>query len=344
MEEKQQRALDALMKYMVGVRRSPRDLLSALVHSLIDANYAPLFSTDDICQAVASTASPPHSRQASPRGLSRQATMETLALRSSTPGLSSSRRPSLKPAATKELKELLSSGRPSLTRQGSAESVSAARTQLTRKDTVESVSAGAESAWNKVRVSMASVKAFEQINEERPGSAALVGEQGDRAIIKRTKEALKVLVLRSGLNFEDVLGQMLWRHRNSEPLQESHHKSCVENPRWVIAGQDVGEEFIEKCKTVFRILAKPEGGRMKLPQWKKVMEMIQSNPVLKTRVRRSDCDRLWHGETRSLAENSLGMKDFMGLLLKTAETIEVHPMMVFFTVSAYARSLGEDEK
>merc|ERR1712003_124811 len=108
--------------------------------------------------------------------------METLALRSSTPGLFSSRRPSLKGVA--------SFNSPSLTREVSAPSVSAARAQLTRKDTVESVSASAESAWNKVRVSIASVKAFEQIAEEKGSAsqslplAALTGEQEERKIIK----------------------------------------------------------------------------------------------------------------------------------------------------------------
>jgi len=320
--------LEALLKHMVGLRRNPRDLLGALVNNVIDTEGRPLFSFDSILQAcsqVSSQASPAPSRQSTPRKLVRKDSkvLDSDSLRDSKESASASRPLLARRNTIDDRMDSVSASRPSLARRGSAESLSTPTTSTCTNGFAEDLRAA---------------------NATQLGSTALnlIGEQADRAIIKRTMQALRLMVSNTGLSFDDVVGQLLWRHRNAEPLQQSHHKNVVENPKWIVAGQDVGDEFIEGCKTVFRVLAKAEGGRMKLGQWKKVMEIIQANPVLNLRVRRSDAVRLYYGETRSISENSLGLKDFMCLLLKTAETIEVHPMMVFFSVSAHASRLQQD--
>ncbi|CAE8595065.1 unnamed protein product [Polarella glacialis] len=140
----------------------------------------------------------------------------------------------------------------------------------------------------------------------------------------------------------DILGQLLWKQRRSEPLQSGALKATVENPAWVDLesnGANVG-----LTEEVFRALTAADGGRMSRVQWLGVVRMVQRNPLLRQRVRHGDADRLFHSITSRSKEKdedrrTVSLDQFMTLLLMLVETTATHPWMIFLAVGCHAEHL-----
>ncbi|CAE8717754.1 unnamed protein product [Polarella glacialis] len=156
------------------------------------------------------------------------------------------------------------------------------------------------------------------------------------------KPILKSLAHTSGMSLGDILGQLLWKQRRSEPLQSGALKATVENPAWVDLesnGANVG-----LTEEVFRALTAADGGRMSRVQWLGVVRMVQRNPLLRQRVRHGDADRLFHSITSRSKEKdedrrTVSLDQFMTLLLMLVETTATHPWMIFLAVGCHAEHL-----
>jgi len=135
--------------------------------------------------------------------------------------------------------------------------------------------------------------------------------------------------------FSQLVGQILWRHRACDALQ-SGYKSVVENIQWITLAPGAQEDMIDRCNVVFRVLSGSATGHMKLTQWRKVMELLASNPDLRPRVRRCDAVRACYG---AHSENGLSRKQFKLMLSKTADLMSVHPIVLFTELASHAEEL-----
>jgi len=137
----------------------------------------------------------------------------------------------------------------------------------------------------------------------------------------------------------DIVGQILWRHRKTEALQERRFKKIAENIEWAVADQlNDSPKLIEAVDGVFRKMTAADGGRMSTVVWRKVAKIIQANPVLNSRLRRTDADRLYYAETHNRGEaNSGGItrREFKSLLVQLAFCMGVPPYMVLLAVGAH---------
>lgn len=143
--------------------------------------------------------------------------------------------------------------------------------------------------------------------------------------------------------FSYLVGQILWRQRTAGPLQ-SRDPSVVENMRWVTAAPGVGENMVDQCNAVFRILSGSNTGHMKVSQWRKVMELIATNPELRPRARRCDAVRACYGDAHVHSEIGLSRKNFKLMLIKTADLMAVHPVVLFKELASHADSLEASQK
>lgn len=144
--------------------------------------------------------------------------------------------------------------------------------------------------------------------------------------------------------FSYLVGQILWRQRTAEALQCGHHTSTVENLQWIALSPGAKDDMIDQCNVVFRVLSGSDGGIMKLSQWRKVVELIAMNPELRLRVRRVDAIRACYGDAVGHAENGLSRKNFKLMLLKTADLIGVHPVVIFRELASHAEELEASQK
>jgi len=147
-------------------------------------------------------------------------------------------------------------------------------------------------------------------------------------------QVLNVLVEYSGMTMSDILGQVLFRHRRTEPLQLSQHRATAEDTSWIDGFEDIRE--------VYRSCTRKDHGRMRRSQWLKIVQLIQRNPVLRTKVRQSDADRLFYSmTTRNKDPNrTINVNEFLQLLLMLVETCGLHPWMIFFSVGSHAEHLA----
>uniref|UniRef100_A0A7S4RMS0 EF-hand domain-containing protein n=1 Tax=Alexandrium monilatum TaxID=311494 RepID=A0A7S4RMS0_9DINO len=147
---------------------------------------------------------------------------------------------------------------------------------------------------------------------------------------------LRALVEQCGASLGDVLGQILFRHRRAEPLQGSMHRATTEDASWIDGHDDLRE--------VYRACTRKDHGRMRRSQWLKIVQLIQRNPVLRTKVRHADADRLFYSiTTRNKDPNrTISINEFMQLLLMLIETSGLHPWMIFFSVGAHAKQLAAE--
>lgn len=137
--------------------------------------------------------------------------------------------------------------------------------------------------------------------------------------------------------FSYLTGQVLWRHRTSRQL-DSRHTSAVEHLRWIMQTPGVEEDMLDQCNVVFQVLSSG-ASHMKLSQWRKVMEIISVNPELRTRVRRCDAVRFCYGEALGLSESGLSRKKFKLMLMKTADLLGVHPVVLFKQLASHTEDL-----
>jgi hypothetical protein len=142
--------------------------------------------------------------------------------------------------------------------------------------------------------------------------------------------------------FSSLVGQIMWRHRTAECMQQ--HTAVFENLRWISLTPGVEEDMMDRCNSIFRLFSGAESKRMRLTQWRKVMEIIASNPDLRPRVRRCDAVRACYGDALSHTENGLSRKQFKLMLMKTADLMGVHPIVLFQELASKAASLEEAQK
>jgi len=142
--------------------------------------------------------------------------------------------------------------------------------------------------------------------------------------------------------FSNLVGQVIWRHRGAESLQP--HSAVIENVRWITLVPGVEENMMDHCNAVFRIFSGGDAGRMKLRQWRRVVEVIASNPSLRPRVRRCDAVRACYGDAHSHTEGGLNRKQFKLMLMKTADLMGVHPIVLFHELASKAASLEAAQK
>lgn len=144
--------------------------------------------------------------------------------------------------------------------------------------------------------------------------------------------------------FSYLVGQILWRHRAADSLKSGRHASAVENLRWITSAPGVKDDMIDRCNLVFRVLSGSKSGCMPLSQWRKVIELIANDPELRLRVRRVDAIRACYGDAVGHAENGLSRKNFKLMLLKTADLIGVHPVLIFQELASHADELEASQK
>jgi len=156
-------------------------------------------------------------------------------------------------------------------------------------------------------------------------------DRGGPASLESVLEVLRLLETQSAIPFTDLLGQILWRHRRSGPLQNPPHRTVAENVSW--AAGDLGP-----VEEVFRAFTLREKGRMRRSEWIQVVQFVQRNPVLRQRVRHCEADRLFYSAcSRNRDENrTICLSEFLELLLMLVETSGVHPWMVFSAVGCHA--------
>lgn len=142
--------------------------------------------------------------------------------------------------------------------------------------------------------------------------------------------------------FSYLVGQTLWRHRAADAL--SAHKSAVENLHWITAVPGIKEDMIDNCNAVFEFLSGSRSNRMKVTQWRRVMELIALNPELRQRVRRCDAVRACYGDALGQAEAGMSRRSFKLMLVKTADLMNVHPVVLFQELASRACDLGSPQK
>jgi hypothetical protein len=141
--------------------------------------------------------------------------------------------------------------------------------------------------------------------------------------------------------FSYLVGQILWRNRTTDVLQP--HMATVENLRWIATTPGAKDDMMDEVNLVFKIL----GGSatlMPLPQWRKVIELIATNPEMRLRVRRVDAVRACYGDAIGHAENGLSRKSFKIMLMKTADLLGVHPFVLFEELASHAEELAAARK
>lgn len=150
---------------------------------------------------------------------------------------------------------------------------------------------------------------------------------------------VRALQKQSQVEIGDIIGQILWRHRNAESLQDRRFKKVAEKIEWTVAEDpNAAPHMIELVDSVFRDLTATAEGRMTSQMWRKVAAMIQANPILNTRLRRSDIDRLYYGATHQRGQarsDGINRRTFKSLLVQLASCMDVPPYMVMLAVGSH---------
>jgi len=142
--------------------------------------------------------------------------------------------------------------------------------------------------------------------------------------------------------FSYLVGQILWRHRAADAL--SNFTAVVENLHWISLVPGIPENLVHQVNAVFRVFSGSSSGRMKTTQWRKVMELIASNPELRPRVRRCDAVRQVYGDALCQSESGLSRRHFKLMLLKTADLLNVHPIVLFKELASHLEELEAVQK
>lgn len=150
----------------------------------------------------------------------------------------------------------------------------------------------------------------------------------------------------TGVALSDSLGQLLWRHREADALEPADLHAIAEDLSW-IDKPGVSHTAIDMAAATFRQLTAEDSGRMRWRAWQRVVHLIQRNPLLNTRVVRTECARFFHAranlESRRAPEQaglSVGLPGFLCLLVQMAESVAVHPFMVFLATGCHAETLA----
>lgn len=139
--------------------------------------------------------------------------------------------------------------------------------------------------------------------------------------------------------FSHLVGQILWRHRSASPLQ-SEHAPVVENLRWIATSPGAEEDMIDRCNAVFKVLSGSSSPYMRLAQWRKVIELLAMKPDLRVRCRRCDAVKACYADTGHHSDDGfLSRKQFKLMLLKTADLMAVHPVVLFQDLASHDEEL-----
>jgi hypothetical protein len=137
----------------------------------------------------------------------------------------------------------------------------------------------------------------------------------------------------------DIVGQILWRQRKSEALQDPRFKKVAESVDWAVSGDPtVSKEMMDLVDAVFKEATAADGNRMNAREWHKIAKHIKANPILASRLRATDVDRLYYGETHSRGEASgtgINRREFRSLLVQLAFCMRVPPYMVLTAVGCH---------
>jgi len=185
-------------------------------------------------------------------------------------------------------------------------------------------------------------KAFTKEDTQR--GASLV-ETENLEKVDAVLQALKHMASVVHMCFQEVVGQILWRHRRWDALKEKAHKDAAEDIAWTVMGgigedPDVGSDVLNAVDAVFKKLSAESGhGGFGFRSWVKVGRFVNANPVLSRKVMQTDLDRLWYAKTHqmgfSAACATITKKDFRDLLMTWCEAMGVHPWMVFMSVGCH---------
>jgi len=151
-------------------------------------------------------------------------------------------------------------------------------------------------------------------------------------------KVLKALEMHTGVSIGEIVGQILWRHRRVDVLQSRRFKKVAEDIEWSVTGDDSSkQDILQQVDAVFRELIAGEGSRMTSIHWRKVTRLIQANPILKTRMKATDADRLFYAEThqRGEARSGITRREFRSLLLHLASCMKVPPFMILLAVGCH---------
>lgn len=154
---------------------------------------------------------------------------------------------------------------------------------------------------------------------------------------------LRVLAPRYQMHFEEAAGQILYRHRKAESLQEHRHRRAVEDMRWMVPGNTRHRAEVHKAlEETFESLSADRSGRLDSRQWHKVARFIQENASLKIPLRFTDCDFLFYTGTHHGGDVTVGLTspEFKSLLAELSEMLRVHPYQVFKAVGALSEHVA----
>merc|ERR1711879_224770 len=137
---------------------------------------------------------------------------------------------------------------------------------------------------------------------------------------------LGVLAPRHNLNCCDAIGQILWRHRQGQGLQDKRYCKIVEDFNWAA---DSTPDVIDSVEEAFRLVTVPRH-LMSSREWHKILRLLQENWVLRISLKLADVDQIFYDETHHDGEASsdVNCRQFKLMLLRLADAMQVHPYLV----------------
>jgi hypothetical protein len=191
-------------------------------------------------------------------------------------------------------------------------------------------------------------KAFPKCGLRDAVSSLVLSQQAGTEVEGGTVElvlnALRVLAPRCHMRFGDFVGQILWRHRRAEALQDSSHIRAVVDLTWMAPGDATGVTNIhQEVEETFMSLTSDHDFKLDVKQWNKevrnkVMRLIQSDLSLKSRLKAADCDWLFYTEMHDggVTTHTMNPYGFKLFLAQLADLMQVHPYQIFKAVGRSA--------
>lgn len=153
-------------------------------------------------------------------------------------------------------------------------------------------------------------------------------------------KVIHILARSSALTVSEVVGQILWQHRSAKILRLPRFRAVVEDVTWVESTAWADDSMMKTVTEVFEQITGSDGGLMKSRHWTRIVRMLEENPILKARLLRSDTDRLFYHYTHKPGPTGtvvmgLSATDLTKLLVELADTMSVHPAIVFLAIGSH---------
>eukprot|EP00929_Paragymnodinium_shiwhaense_P118227 TRINITY_DN9015_c0_g2_i4.p1 TRINITY_DN9015_c0_g2~~TRINITY_DN9015_c0_g2_i4.p1 ORF type:complete len:676 (+),score=95.71 TRINITY_DN9015_c0_g2_i4:50-2029(+) len=156
----------------------------------------------------------------------------------------------------------------------------------------------------------------------------------------RIVAVVRSLVHDSGMSYEEVLQQVVWKSRNLVPLNtlRTDLRAVFDNVNWAFRAP-LGRHV----EQLFKDITPAETKRMKLREWMRIVRYMEMNPAFKHVLRPTDVDRLFYLKLRKggSVQIDIDLADFKHLLVEIAEAMMVPPTTVIISVAAHASSASE---